>query len=115
LAEGDPAESLYFEAIVVEAHPLYPVFGGETRGFFSGAGRGDETLFLVKTIFFKTSGSLPEAMSPSGIDAPSVLGFSPRYFKAELPVRTLFPGMVFSVVFSGKTLEFNPPVVPEDS
>jgi hypothetical protein len=99
LAEGNPAENLYFEAIAVDAHPLYPVFGGERRGFFLGAGRGDETFFSTKTIF---------------AGGPSVPGFSPRYFKVELPIRMFFPGMQFSVVFSGKTLEFDPPVVPED-
>jgi hypothetical protein len=100
LAEGNTADSLYFEAVAVEAHPLYPVFGGERRGFFSAAGRGDETLFSVKTIFAGTA---------------SVPGFSSRYFKAEMPIRMLFPGIQFSVVFSGTTLEFDPPVVPEDS
>ncbi|MDR0587322.1 MAG: hypothetical protein LBG26_08795 [Treponema sp.] len=98
LAEMDSAESLYFETLAVEAHPLYPVFGGERRGFFSGAGRGDETLFSVKTVF---AGAL------------SVPGFSPRYFRAELPVRALFPGVVFSVVFSGETLSFDPPVTQD--
>jgi hypothetical protein len=98
LAERDLAENLYFEALAVEAHPLYPVFGGERRGFFSGAGRGDETLFSVKTVF---------------TGASSVLGFSPRYFRAELPARALFPGIVFSVVFSGETLSLDPPVTQD--
>ncbi|MDR2144644.1 MAG: hypothetical protein LBP29_09780 [Treponema sp.] len=98
LAERDSAESLYFEALTVEADLFYPVFGGERRGFFSGAGRGDETLFSVKTVF---------------AEAPSVLGFSSRYFRAELPAGALFPGVVFSVIFSGETLSFDPPVTQD--
>jgi hypothetical protein len=119
LAEDASSKNLYFEALVVKAHPLFPVFGGEMRGFFSGAGRGEETLFSVKTIFFKapaadslSSHSLTESML--GIGAPAVLGFSPYYFRAELPIRALFPGMQFSVVFSGETLEFDPPVLPDN-
>jgi hypothetical protein len=115
LAEGT-AESLYFEALAVEAHPLFPVFGGERRGFFLGAGRGAETLFSAKTIFFNaadSSSAYSLAETTPGTAESSTLGFSPRYFRAELPVRVLFPGIVFSVVFSGKTLEFNPPVIPD--
>jgi hypothetical protein len=117
LAEDASSENLYFEAFAVEAHPLFPVFGGERRGFFSGAGRGTESLFSVKTIFFKapaanSSSSLTEAILETG--APSVPGFSPRYFRVELPIRSLFPGMQFSVVFSGETLEFDPPVLPDN-
>ncbi|MDR0403608.1 MAG: hypothetical protein LBH35_08490 [Treponema sp.] len=93
IAETDSAASFYFEAVAVEAHPLYPVFGGERRGFFLGAGRGDETFFSVKSVFAGES-SLP--------------GFSPRYFRAELPVGALFPGANFSVIFSGETLDVVP-------
>jgi hypothetical protein len=116
LAEGSPAESLYFEALAVEANPLYPVFGGEKRGFFTGAGRGEEVFFSVKTFFFKApaASALSEIMPSPGIDAPSVLGFSPRYFRTELPIRALFPGLNFSVVLSGEALEFDPPVLPGD-
>jgi hypothetical protein len=116
LAEGISSENLYFEALAVEAHPLFPVFGGEKRGFFSGAGRGGETLFSAKTVFYNVAEASPSNSlddGTSGIGMPSVLGFSPRYFKTELPVRMLFPGVNFSVIFSGNTLEFDPPVVPE--
>jgi hypothetical protein len=121
LAQGDSAGSLYFEALAIEANPLYPVFGGEKRGLFSGAGRGAETFFSVKAPFFKAPADFPssspvsltEEMAPAGIAAPSVLGFSPRYFRTELPIRSLFPGMNCSVVFSGRALEFDPPVLPD--
>ncbi|MDR2049979.1 MAG: hypothetical protein LBP69_11050 [Treponema sp.] len=116
LAEGDPAGSLYFEAVAVQAHPLFPVFGGERRGFFSGAGRGDETLFSVRAPFFKApavpSPSLSAESSLPGTGS-SVLGFTPRYFRTELPIRALFSGMRFSVVFSGEAFEFDP-APPDD-
>jgi hypothetical protein len=118
LAEG--AGNLYFDALAVEADPRYPVFGGERRGLFSGAGRGDEALFSVRTPFFKA----PPAFSPSPLPAsspaflseeiPKTLGFPPRFFRTELPVQAVFQGMSFSVIFSGAAIEFDPPPRPED-
>ncbi|MDR2049710.1 MAG: hypothetical protein LBP69_09685 [Treponema sp.] len=116
LAEDASPQNLYFEALAVQAHPLFPVFGGERRGFFSGAGRGNETLFSVKTIFFKAPAASSSSLSAESSlpeTGPSIPGFSPHYFRVELPIRVLFPGMQFSVVFSGTALEFDP-ALPDD-
>jgi hypothetical protein len=119
MAEG--AGNIYFEALAVEADPRYPVFGGERRGLFSGAGRGDEALFSAKTPFFKAPPVFPSPVSPLSASSPAflsgetpkTLGFSPRFFRTELPVQAFFQGMSFSVIFSGMTIELDPPLQPE--
>ncbi|MDR1506271.1 MAG: hypothetical protein LBI67_04135 [Treponema sp.] len=112
LPEGNVPGILYFEAVAFVSDPRYPVFGGEKRGFFTGSGRGDEKLFSIRQAFFTP----PPAgeMSLSGTAAPSKLGFTPAYFRAELPGEALFPGVNVSVLFDGDKITFDPPIVIPD-
>jgi hypothetical protein len=85
-----------FEAASITAHPAYPLIGGEQRGLITRVMRGNEFLFTLTSQRYKFSGRP---------------GFIIEDHALDLHPEAIPPGISLSVLFNGKILYFDPPLV----